>query len=214
MFFFVFLFFFLFLACRNKVADVFFLLDSSSSIRIDEFRKQTNAIEDIVNKFDIASTKTRVGVSVFTHKYKSVLNFDSSVNKRETLEKITNIKYVGGGTMTGKALYQVRRYVFNQASIRPGAERILIVFTDGMSIDYERTSAEAKLLQESGVKIFVVGIGPDVDQAELQDIASKPSNEFVHNFATFDILLAKSGLLTYMACTVNDQTFAKDQNGK
>ena len=116
--------------------------------------------------------------------------------------------------MTGKALYQVRRHVFNQASIRPGAERILIVFTDGMSIDYERTSAEAKLLQESGVKIFVVGIGPDVDQAELQDIASKPSNEFVHNFATFDILLAKSGLLTYKACTVNDQTFAKDQNGK
>lgn len=199
-------------ACRNKVADVFFLLDSSSSIRTDEFKKQTNAIEDIVNKFDIGPTKTRVGLSVFTHNYNPVLSFDSGDNKAAALKKIRHIMYMGGGTKTGKALHQIRSHVFNEALVRPGAERILIVFTDGMSSDYERTSAEANLLQESGVKIFVVGIGPDVDQIELQDIASKPSTEFVHTFATFDNLLLESRLLTYKTCTVNDQTFTKDQN--
>lgn len=199
-------------ACRNKVADVFFLLDSSSSIRTDEFKKQTNAIEDIVSKFDIGPTKTRVGLSVFTHNYNPVLSFDSGDNKAAALKKIRHILYMGGGTKTGKALHQIRSHVFNEALVRPGAERILIVFTDGMSSDYERTSAEANLLQESGVKIFVVGIGPDVDQIELQDIASKPSTEFVHTFATFDNLLTESGLLTYKTCTVNDQTFTKDRN--
>ena len=94
------------------------------------------------------------------------------------------------------------------------ADRILIIFTDGMSSDYERTSAEARLQQESGVKIFVVGIGPDVDQIELENLASKPYSEFVHTFATFDILLAKSELLTYKTCTANNEKPSSDEDSK
>lgn len=198
-------------ACKNKVADIFVLLDSSSSIRIDEFKKQINFIEEIVKKFDIGPFKTRIGVSVFSHEYYSILKFDQTNDKQEILKIIHSIKYLGGGTAIGKALSEMRLNEFNANSARPGVEKIVILFTDGQSTDADQASFEAKKLKESNVKIFVVGIGPFIDQMELEDIASRPSKDFVHTFDSFDDMFAKGGILSRKTCTVDEQIFVREQ---
>ena len=201
-------------ACHNKVADVFFLLDSSSSIRKEDFKKQINVVESIVRRFDISPTLTRVGISTFSHEYQNLLKFSDSIDKAVVLRRLGTIKYLSGGTRTGHALHRLRTKVFDERFIRSGADRIIVVFTDGQSGDYRRTTLEAKLIKKSGVKIFVVGIGSYVDREELEDIASKPTDEFLHTFDSFDSLLAKSGLLREKTCEGISNLLINDQDGE
>lgn len=200
--------------CENKVADIWFLLDSSSSITADNFGKQKNIIENMVGMLDIHASKTRVAISTFNHEYQSVVMFGDTNSKAEIIKKIGAIEYVGGGTKTGNALKKVRTQLFSSGTWRPKADHILIVFTDGRSSDYKETKNEAEQLKKSGIKIFAVGIGKSVDQIELEDIASKPFNSFVHNFESFDVLLKEYGILTRIACNASTEIWPADENGK
>lgn len=151
---------------------------------------------------------------MFSHEYYSILKFDHTNDKQEILKIIHGIKYLGGGTAIGKALREMRLNEFNANSIRPGVEKIVILFTDGQSTDADQASFEAKKLKESNVKIFVVGIGPFIDQMELEDIASRPSKDFVHTFDSFDDMFTKGGILSRKTCTVDEQIFVREQEGK
>ncbi|GAB1598185.1 cartilage matrix protein-like [Argonauta hians] len=199
-------------ACQNKKADILFLLDSSSSIRVENLKKQVNVVSLMVRRFDMGPDKTRVGVSIYSHEYLPIFKIGELRTKTEILYAMKNIIYIGGGTKTGKALEKVRTQSFNIEKKRPDADKILIVFTDGQSSDYEKTREEAYLLKKSGVRIFVVSIGPNIDAVEIRDIASEPSKVFIHNEATFDAVIRKSGILTHKTCTAPKQIMPKDQN--
>ncbi|XP_029635543.1 collagen alpha-5(VI) chain isoform X1 [Octopus sinensis] len=198
--------------CKNKVADIWFLLDSSSSITADNFGKQKNIIENMVGMLDIHALKTRVAISTFNHEYQSIVMFGDTNDKQEVIKKIEAIEYVGGGTKTGNALKKVRTELFSSGTWRPKADHIIIVFTDGRSSDYKETKAEAELLKKLNIKIFAVGIGSSVDQIELEDIASKPFNSFVHNFESFDVLLNEYGILTRIACNASTELLPADED--
>lgn len=198
--------------CHNKVADIFFLMDSSSSIRTEDFKKQINVIKNIIRRFDISPTLTRVGISTFSHDYHNLLKFGDSHDKVEILRRLGTLKYLSGGTRTGHALHRLRTHVFDKQSSRPEADRIIVIFTDGQSGDYRRTIFEAKLLKKSGVKIFVVGIGSYVDREELEYLASEPIDDFLHTFDSFDTLLAKSSLLGTKTCEEINHLLINDQD--
>ncbi|XP_014785070.1 cartilage matrix protein [Octopus bimaculoides] len=197
--------------CRNIMADVYFLMDSSSSIRKTDFRKQLHILRKVISKFQIGSNKTRVAVSFFTHQFLPVWKLNDLQDKSEILRRIRSLKYLGGATKTDYALYKVRTQGFIWRN-QQNAYQILIVFTDGQSRDYKRTRYEAKLLKQRGVKIFVVGIGSYVDKEELNSIASTPSIEYVHTFDSFDSLSMTSGILNVKACSAVRQMFFNDQN--
>lgn len=198
--------------CWNKKADVFFLLDSSSSIRVNNFQKQVNLITNIIRNFDVGPNKIRIGVAVYSHEFYPYINFSDRQDKRIILEAIGEMTYKGGGTKTGIALTNLRRHSFNQRLLRHNAEHILIVFTDGQSSDYENTKLESGLLKNSGVKIFVVAVGPYTDSVEIKDIASQPTKEFVHTVTSFDLLQSTTKILTYKACAAANQTLHHDKD--
>lgn len=55
--------------CKGKPAEIFFLLDSSSSIWIVDFRKQLKFVSDLLDSFDLGPNSTRVGVASFSYRY-------------------------------------------------------------------------------------------------------------------------------------------------
>merc|ERR1719402_831703 len=55
---------------------------------------------------------------------------------------------------------------------RQGVPHVAVVITDGQSQDWRRTEEQAKLAHDDGVIMYSVGVGPDVDEAELKKIAS------------------------------------------
>ena len=54
------------------MADIFFILDSSSSIYVEDYRQVLNFVIEVVDRFDIGSNKTRIGALTFSDDYQVI----------------------------------------------------------------------------------------------------------------------------------------------
>ena len=191
--------------CGGKPADVLFLIDSSSSIHRNDFKKEVKFVKAIVSAFDIGPEKASVGVSTFSDSFQSVFQLNEFTTKENILKALDYVPYLRGGTDTGNALKNIREYGFNMA--RPNVAHILIVITDGLSRDPADTLLQAKLLKESGVEIFATGVGPFIDKKELRNMASSSKENFEYNFNvfTFDTLKSIEKILVNSTCEVVKQ---------
>ncbi len=59
-----------------------------------------------------------------------------------------------------------------------GIPRVLFVLTDGVSNDFDDTVAAANEIhgQTPQIQVYAVGIGDGIGEAELEEIATRPSN--------------------------------------
>lgn len=189
-------------SCDEKPADVLFLLDSSSSIHRNDFKKQLNFVKTIVSAFDIGPEKTTVGVSTFSDDFRLVFNLNDFTTKEDILGAVDNVPYLRGGTDTGFALKNIREYGFRLA--RSNVAHILIVVTDGLSRDPSDTLLQASLLKEIGINIFAIGVGPFIDKKELISMASSPTEDlnFVFDVSTYDALKSVENLLAKRTCQI------------
>ncbi|KAH9492718.1 Collagen alpha-4(VI) chain [Bulinus truncatus] len=193
--------------CGGKPADVFFILDSSSSIWKQDFDKRMlGFVRDVVANFDISPKLTRVGFMTFSDSPKLVFNLDAYSRKRELMDAISPsvIKYSLGGTNTAEALRDVRKFGFLVAP-RDGVTKIAVVITDGQSWDEKETRKQATLLKDYGVMVYAIGVGKSVKDDELEAIASSPREEFVFNVDDFSALSQLRDILAIKACG-NDQS--------
>ncbi|XP_060062522.1 cartilage matrix protein-like [Ylistrum balloti] len=202
--------------CSGKPADVYFLLDSSSSIRKSENRKQLDFVKDVVAMFDIGENKTRIGLSTFSHKYRQEFDFQTHSDKKDLLEAIDKVSYLRGGTDTASALRNIRHQVFTPGVAREDVSHVLVVITDGYSRSPKSTAIEAALLHQMGVYVFAVGVTDDVDIKELTHISSNPEKgvkSFMFNVSTFDALESIKTVLAIRTCNVVDlQSVCKKDN--
>ncbi|KAL5019862.1 hypothetical protein ScPMuIL_002754 [Solemya velum] len=189
-------------ACGGKPADVFFLLDSSSSIELPDFDKPKNFVKNVVNLFDIGAKKTRVGVSTFSYEYEPHISLAEYDIKSDLLMAIENTSYLSGGTNTGDAIRNVRETVFMGGSARREVGHVLIVLTDGMSKIPETTKMEAMRAKDEGIYIFAIGIGDNIDIDELRSISSKPNDNYMFQVDSFDALESIRDILAIRSCEV------------
>ena len=86
---------------------MYFLLDSSTSIQPEEFKKQTSFVKEIVFMLGIGQTNTRVGVATFSDKYNAAIHLGNLNNKTALMREIDRVPYLSGNTSTGDALRRV-----------------------------------------------------------------------------------------------------------
>ena len=82
---------------------------------------------------------------------------------------------------------------------------ITIVLTDGMSQNTTDTAYQASLAKRTGMYIFVVGIGQEVDRKEMRAIASSGDNvvnNYVFNVSDAGALSDIRNLLAINTCNV------------
>ena len=93
---------------------------------------------------------------------------------------VENIPYTGGGTYTSSGLNVVRTQLMTSANglrnLSSGVSRVLIVMTDGVSTGGYEPATEAALVRAESVNVFAMGVGQNLDIAQLESIASSPSN--------------------------------------
>lgn len=97
--------------CSAK-ADVVFVLDSSGSVGARDFSKMLSFVNQIVDSFDIASDKVRVGVERYNSRVYQEFHLDKYFDKTQLKNAISNIKFTNGGTNTGEALRQMNQHMF------------------------------------------------------------------------------------------------------
>ncbi|XP_060937286.1 collagen alpha-6(VI) chain [Limanda limanda] len=166
---------------QTDEADIFFLIDHSGSIYPSDFTDMKKFIIEFLDTFRISKDHVRVGVA----KYADSPNLEFDLDKYENaikLEKaVEEIKQVGGGTKTGKAL-NFMSPLFEKASLTRGhkAREFLVVITDGKSADDVKVPAET--LRAQGVIIYAIGVKKANETELLQIAGDKQKMFFVKNF--------------------------------
>ncbi|XP_022800544.1 uncharacterized protein LOC111338336 isoform X2 [Stylophora pistillata] len=156
-----------------------FIIECSSSIERNgqgTFAKVLKFVKDLAGSFDISKEGTHIGVTAYSDEAKIVLGLDQYYSQSEVIAAIDRIQYLGGGTMTGKALLLAKDALF-AASARSGVPNIACVLTASRSTDDVGSSAQ--MLKGSGVTCISIGMGTDYDLGQLQAIATDPDSQFM-----------------------------------
>ncbi|XP_055859957.1 collagen alpha-6(VI) chain-like [Biomphalaria glabrata] len=183
---------------KKSKADIFFTLDSSSSIGPENWKLQRQFAAETTQAFTIGSNDVQFGTLIFNSEVFKIHDLNTFSSKSALYNAISNITYSNlSGTYTYRALRKIREdKLFSAQYGGRMTSRIVIVMTDGESTDKVKTKDEAALLKKEGVTILAVGIGNEINITELRDIASDPAkNVFIAG--SYQMLnLIKNDLLT------------------
>jgi len=184
--------------CGSNPADIYFLLDASGSVGLENFQKQLNFIKTFVNTMKIGPRAVQIGVTTFSHKVKNQFWLKDHQTKESLLQAISNIPYLKGTTATNAGLDFIREHAFTPANGgRRKASKILVVITDGISDNPELTKAAAKKVHNA-VTVLAVGVGGNVNKEELKAIAS--DERYMYSVASYDALSTIQAMLKKTAC--------------
>lgn len=187
--------------CGLKPADIVFVIDSSDSEGAENFKKEVDFVHDFAAQFSIGKNNVQFSVVTFSSAIRNEFFFNRYHSRRDVLQAISNIQYMGLGTNTSGALNFVRSESFLPThGARTNSSKFVIVITDGRSDDPNATKHEASLLH-SKAEVISVGIGPRVDRSELSNIASNHRVVTVDSFALLNSIKTQ---LTDLAC-VNER---------
>ncbi|XP_043116050.1 collagen alpha-6(VI) chain isoform X2 [Puntigrus tetrazona] len=186
-------------ACKNKVADIMFLIDGSSSIYSLNFTSMMTFITKVVNGTVIGEDTVRIGVVQFSDNPRLEFPLNRFYNQDEVEKALSRIKQQMGNTYTGKALSFISRYFDKSNGGRPHVPQFLIVITDGEA--HDAVAAPAKAIRNKGVTIFSIGVG-HVNTTQLWEISGTREKVYVER--DFDALQSIDKNLQFKIC--NPQT--------
>ncbi|XP_021375367.1 uncharacterized protein LOC110464458 isoform X14 [Mizuhopecten yessoensis] len=176
-------------SCGLSDVDLVFVVDSSTSVGVENFGKTLNFLKSFVRDADIDSGSVRVGVLLYSSEVNVQFHLHSHTTKADVNAAIDNIEYQYGSTNTADGIKVMRTEMFTYGNgDRPDVKNVVVIITDGVSnINSQRTIPEAVLAREEGVRVYVVGIGL-VDTRELEAMASDPIEDNVFNVQSFEDL--------------------------
>ncbi|XP_070554253.1 sushi, von Willebrand factor type A, EGF and pentraxin domain-containing protein 1-like [Ptychodera flava] len=151
-------------------SDVVFLLDGSGSISKSHFYLEINLIRQMSSIFSISKDDVRVAVATYSDFTKRNIDYISSSigkNKCSLLDELNQIAYPRGGTNTKEALLEALVIL---SSGRQLAKKLVILLTDGRANTNPRSAGES--LRNNGVEILAVGVGDNINDDELIDVAT------------------------------------------
>ncbi|CAH1787670.1 unnamed protein product [Owenia fusiformis] len=171
--------------------DLVFILDASGSIKSNNFEKIREFTRKVVEAFEIGPEKNRVGLIHFSNHATEEFQLNTHLDKYSLISAINQVTYEEGGhTNTGAALTIMYQDSFTEShGARPKSEnrpRVAIVLTDGKSQDYHGTVAAARLAKSFDIRIYAIGIGSEVNEEELTQIASNPDCTHTSHLFSFD----------------------------
>jgi hypothetical protein len=189
----------------NGGFDLGILVQSSSRGVEDDFNIEKNAISEMVGRLNVKLDQVHVGLLLYSQRVKLYNSLKNSQQRTKSsfIEKVQDLPFV---SYTYSPLYdglmRSSTELFNQKrSYLVG--KVAVLFNDAKSnpVSTNLTDAANILKRDLNVEIVVVGVGNDVSDIELNQIASHPSN--VIKVPTYEDLYKNLDLITQTVCTTN-----------
>ena len=180
----------------NVNSDIVFVLDSSGSIGSSNFETVRTFVLDFVEGLTIGPNDNQVGVIVFSSSASVVFKLNTYSSKNGVLNAISNIAYTSGGTATHIALQLLISQGFTTGGgarlSDGGVSRLAVVLTDGVSNSANLTITAASTVHsfKPSINVYAIGVGSNLNQDELNAIASQPS--YVSLIYSFELSLLEN----------------------
>lgn len=156
-------------ACKNRKADIIFLIDGSESIHSKDFEKMKGFMMSMVNKANIGADEIQIGLLQFSSTPKEEFRLNQYSLKVDIHRAILNVQQMKDGTHTGKALSFTLPFFDSSRGGRPSVHQYLIVITDGVS--HDNVAIPAKALRDRNIIVFAVGVG-EAQRSQLLEITN------------------------------------------
>ena len=184
-----------FSVCIGEI-DVIFVVDSSGSIDKADFELAKDFVKDVVSLLDISPSTIRVGYVNFASS--TVVEFDLTTynNKNDVLNAISAVVQIGNGTDTDEGIDAMQKIFDNLG--RPGVQHVGIVMTDGRANSNSKLTVAVNNAKQQGTRFVSIGVGTAVSTAQLQLIASSPTDVYeVDDYATLANIISN---IAYEIC--------------
>nr|XP_017202216.1 collagen alpha-5(VI) chain [Oryctolagus cuniculus] len=181
----------------TKEADIYFLIDGSSSIRDKQFLQIKEFMLAVTDMFNIGPDKVRVGVVQYSNDRAVEFDIDVYHDNSVLRKAIYNIKQLKGGTLTGKALDFILPIMKKGRKTRASqVPCYLLVLTDGKSED--EVLGPAERIRAEQISTHAIGIGK-AHKKELLQIAGE--EERVNFGQNTDALKSIKKEIVHSICT-------------
>ena len=187
------------------MADIVFMVDGSWSIGAENFEQIRGFLYTLVNSFDVGPEHVRIGLVQYSNTTRTEFLLNTHQNKRDILQFISRLHYMGGGTKTGQGLEFMLNEHFTEAAgsrANQNVPQIAVVITDGKSQDNVETHAQE--LKRKGIVLYAIGI-KDVDKDQLKEIANEPHSQHVYSVSDFSALQGISQNIVRTLCTTVEE---------
>ncbi|KAH0626368.1 hypothetical protein JD844_001310 [Phrynosoma platyrhinos] len=171
--------------CLKGNVDLVFLFDGSESMSSADF----NTIKDfMINVMEELRNSTIHFAAVqFSEDVKIEFDFNNYTSDPNPQKLLANVKHMKSVTDTFRAIKYVADNLFiPERGMREGANKVIILITDGDASDSDQGSIAAA--KKKGILRLVIGIGIHLSHDKLEKLASEPSGEFVKVLARFEDL--------------------------
>lgn len=191
----------------NSPVDIILALDASGSVLKVNWEKSVDFTGSLAKKLLKLNPESRIGLIDFSQVANEAISLTSDrqgLNLR--LETVRN-SYQNGITRTELALNKALE-MFNRIN-KQGRKKRLLVITDGVTtplngmVGLELLKMPSESLESAGVTIIVVGVGNQVNDEELNLMATDPDKENVFRIESYDNLPDMVGILSQAFCQVN-----------
>lgn len=165
------------------------MVDSSSGVGADNFRKELEFVKSTIQNYQIAPQCIHVGVITFSGQVYNKIELGQYNSMGQILSAVDQIQYQPGRRYTTEALKYLTSNTFSQfGKARPGAQHIGILVSNGQAANPLAFAQEAKRVRDSGIALYSVGIGTGFHLQDLENAASDPHSRYALNSQTFDTL--------------------------
>uniref|UniRef100_A0A8C5T320 Matrilin 3 n=1 Tax=Malurus cyaneus samueli TaxID=2593467 RepID=A0A8C5T320_9PASS len=191
-------------ACKNRPLDLVFIVDSSRSVRPEEFEKVKTFLSEMIDTLDVGERTTRVAVMNYASTVKVEFPLRTFFDKGSLKEAVSHIEPLSAGTMTGLAIQTAMDEIFTEEmGSRPAAfniPKVVIVVTDGRPQDQVQDVAASA--RTAGIEIYAVGVGR-ADMQSLRIMASEPLDEHVFYVETYGVIEKLTSKFREAFCAVD-----------
>ncbi|XP_035716571.1 uncharacterized protein LOC118439401 [Folsomia candida] len=150
----------------TSTLDLIVVLDSSGSIGLDNYQTVKSFVANLSTAFT-SHPETRFGLIVYSEGVETVIDLTSGQSTDEIVQAILSARYHAGPTPTDRGIAVAAESLRNNTRAKP---QHLIVITDGISNQPDKTKEEADAARGHGIMLYALGITEFVSEMELLDI--------------------------------------------
>uniref|UniRef100_A0A803TC11 VWFA domain-containing protein n=1 Tax=Anolis carolinensis TaxID=28377 RepID=A0A803TC11_ANOCA len=155
--------------------DLVFVIDGSKSLGVNNFEIVKEFVLGILDSLTISPKAARIGLLQYSTQVRTEFTLKQFSTATDMKKAVSQMKYMGKGSMTGLALKQMTERSFTEAEgarhLSAKVPRVCVVFTDGRAQD--EVSEWAAKAKQRGITMYAIGIGKAIEE-ELREIASDP----------------------------------------
>nr|XP_028592257.1 matrilin-2 isoform X1 [Podarcis muralis]XP_028592258.1 matrilin-2 isoform X1 [Podarcis muralis]XP_028592259.1 matrilin-2 isoform X1 [Podarcis muralis] len=187
--------------CTEGPVDLVFVIDGSKSLGENNFEIVKEFVLGILDTLTISPKASQVGLIQYSTQVRTEFTLKQFSTAKDMKKAVSQIKYMGKGSMTGLALKQMVERSFTEAEgarrLSAKVPRVSIVFTDGRAQD--EVSEWAAKAKQKGITMYAIGIGKAIEE-ELREIASDPPDKHLFYAEDFSAMEEISEKLQNRIC--------------